>query len=151
MSLLHQVPLWGYFVVLGVAFVSGHLLAYRPDPAMGRGRRLAGRWGSSLLLLVGLLLVSNRVLGTVLPAVLLALIGGVLSGRSAPVPPTRSQPGVAQERPDAEDGGRAEAEDRPGAGGSGRGSAVNGSGGRAAGDETRQARTGDEAPPDDRR
>ena len=90
MSVLRHIPLWGYFIVLGAAFVSGHLLAYHQDPAMPRGRRLAGRWGSSLMLLVGLLLVSNRNVGTVLPAVLLALLGGVVSGRTAPPAPDRS-------------------------------------------------------------
>lgn len=103
MSLLRHIPLWGYFVILGAAFLTGHLLAYHPDPAMRRGRRLAGRWGSSLLLLVGLLLVSNRHVGTVLPALLLALLGGIVSGRTAP--PQRAAP-------PAEDGGG-----RPGDGG----------------------------------
>ncbi len=89
MSFLSAVPLWGYFIVLGLAFLTGHLLAFRPDPTMGRGRRMAGRWGSSLLLLIGLLIVSNRNVATILPAVVLAALGGVVSGRTAPVPPER--------------------------------------------------------------
>lgn len=89
MSFLSAVPLWGYFIVLGLAFLTGHLLAFRPDPTMGRGRRMAGRWGSSLLLLIGLLIVSNRNVATILPAVVLAAIGGVVSGRTAPAPPER--------------------------------------------------------------
>jgi hypothetical protein len=88
-SFLQAIPVWGYFIVLGLAFILGHLLAFRPDPTMRRGRRLAGRWGSSLLLLLGLLLVSNRAVATILPAVLLALLGGVVSGRTAPPPPDR--------------------------------------------------------------
>ncbi len=91
MSLLRALPLWAYFVMLGAAFVTGHLLAYRPDPGMRAGRRVAGRWGSSLLLLAGLLLVSNVVVGTILPAMALAIAGGVLSGRSAP-PPSGPRP-----------------------------------------------------------
>jgi len=90
MTFLHAIPVWGYFIILGLAFITGHLLAFRPNPSMGRGRRMAGRWGSSLLLLVGLLIVSNRNVATILPAVLLALLGGVVSGRSAPVPPDRT-------------------------------------------------------------
>ncbi len=89
MTLLRSIPLWGYFIVLGLGFVTAHLLAYRPAPDMARGRRLAGRWTSSLLLLVGLLLVSNRHLGSVLPALLLAVGGGILSGRTAPAPGQR--------------------------------------------------------------
>lgn len=84
MSLLRAVPLWGYFVVLGAAFLTGHVLAYRPRAAGRRGRRVLGRWGSSLLLLLGLLLVSNQAPATILPALALAAAGGVLSGRSAP-------------------------------------------------------------------
>lgn len=113
MSVLRSVPLWGYFVILGVFFVSGHLLAYRPDPAMRRARRLAGRWGSSLLLLVGLLLVSNRHVGTVLPAALLALFGGVVSGRTAP-------PSAERGASDGTTRGGEGAEDRRGAGERGR-------------------------------
>ncbi len=89
MSLLSAIPVWGYFIVLGLAFITGHLLAFHPDPAMGRGRRMAGRWGSSLLLLVGLLMVSNRNVASVLPSLVLALLGGVVSGRTAPVSPGR--------------------------------------------------------------
>lgn len=89
MSLLGAIPVWGYFIVLGLAFITGHLLAFHPDPAMSRGRRMAGRWGSSLLLLVGLLMVSNRNGATVLPSIVMALLGGVVSGRAAPVSPGR--------------------------------------------------------------
>lgn len=110
MSMLASIPLWGYFLVLGAAFVTGHVLAFRGDPAMARGRRLAGRWGSSLLLLLALLIVSSRHLATVLLALLLALLGGVLSGRTAPPPRSRtadgrSGPTAPVEKPPTEDDG----------------------------------------------
>jgi len=119
-SFLRSIPLWGYFIVLGLAFLTGHLVAYRPDPAMGRGRRTAGRWGSSLLLLVGLLVVSNRNVATVLPAVLLAGVGGVISGRAAPAPPElgRREPGAggaggADGEPTAGPGAASDTDDAP--------------------------------------
>lgn len=89
MSWSSAIPLWAYFVLLGVAFVSAHFLAYRPSPSLSRGRRQAGRWGSSLLFLCALLLVSREVIATVLPALLLAALGGVVSGRTAPAPPSK--------------------------------------------------------------
>ncbi len=94
MSLLHAIPVWGYFIVLGAGFLTGHVLAFRPDPDLRPGRRVAGRWISSLLLLGGLLIVSNTRIATILPALALAVLGGVVSGRSAPPPPGRtSEPG----------------------------------------------------------
>ncbi len=101
MSFLSAIPLWGYFIVLGLAFLTGHLLSFRPDPTMGRGRRMAGRWGSSLLLLIGLLIVSNHNVATILPAVVLAALGGVVSGRTAPAPQARG--GAAGGAPGAEE------------------------------------------------
>lgn len=84
MSVLQSVPLWGYFIVLGLAFLGGHLLGLRPDPDLRPGRRMAGRWGSSLLLLASLLLVSPAHVATILPSVALAFAGGLVSGRTAP-------------------------------------------------------------------
>jgi hypothetical protein len=104
-TFLSAVPLWGYFIVLGAAFLTGHLLAFRPDPTMGRGRRMAGRWGSSLLLLIGLLVVSNRNVATILPAVVLAALGGVVSGRTAPAPPARGRRGAGPGSPAEDDHG----------------------------------------------
>ena len=89
MTLLHSIPIWGYFVLLGLAFLTAHLVAYRPSPELTRRRRTLTRWGSSLLFLAGLLLVSNERVGTIIPALLLAALGGVVSGRTAPArPPT---------------------------------------------------------------
>lgn len=89
MTLLSSIPLWVLFVLLGLAFMTAHFVAYHPSPELTRRRRTLARWASSLLFLVSLLLVSNERIGTVLPALLLAAAGGVVSGRTAPGrPPT---------------------------------------------------------------
>lgn len=86
MTLLARIPLWGYFVLLLAAYLTGHVLAFRPAAALGTTRRTLWRWVSALLLLLALLLVSGSRPALVLASLALALAGGVVSGRTAPPP-----------------------------------------------------------------
>jgi len=85
MDLLSSIPVWVYYVVLVVTFMVAHVLAFVPD---NTGRKAATRGalriGSSLLLLVGLILIQPHEPGSVLLAIAAAALGGFVSGKAAP-------------------------------------------------------------------
>ena len=86
MSLLANLPVWAYWVALGVTFMVVHGLAFRPARPGEQGRT-AKRVGSSALLLLALIVVDPSAPGSVLLGLLAAAAGGYLSGRSAPPAP----------------------------------------------------------------
>ncbi len=86
MSLLADLPVWVYWVALGVTFMVVHGLAFRPAQPGEKGRT-AKRVGSSALLLVALIVVDPSTPASVLLGLLAAAAGGYLSGRAAPPAP----------------------------------------------------------------
>lgn len=104
MNLLSSIPVWVYYVILLITFIGSHVLAFEPTN-LGRkpGLRAVMRIGSSLLLLVGLVIIQPSEPATVLLALLSAGLGGFVSGKAAP--PYRSrdtQPTPGDEAADAE-------------------------------------------------
>ncbi|HZW28402.1 MAG TPA: hypothetical protein VFF08_08085 [Trueperaceae bacterium] len=88
MNLLASLPVWVLWAVLGITFVVVHAMAFQPRQEPGGGRMLK-RVLSSVLLLVGLVLVDPAEPASVLLALLAAGVGGFLSGRAAPPVPSR--------------------------------------------------------------
>ncbi len=82
MDFLGSIPLWVYFVVLGITFMVTHVIGYRPG-ANPRGNLLL-RIASSVMLLVALLLVNPANPTALLAALPIAAAAGFVSGRSAP-------------------------------------------------------------------
>ncbi len=91
MSFLASIPVWAYFVILALMFMTTHLLAMKPDRTPKRGTAIAGGLGSSLLLLLGLITVNGEVPGSVLLALAAAAAGGVVSGLTARPPKQRAK------------------------------------------------------------
>lgn len=83
MNVLAAVPVWVYFIVLAVTFVVIHLLALRAGQAPNRLRSVLGRVGSSLILLVALILINPAEPVSLLLSLLLAALAGFVSGRTA--------------------------------------------------------------------
>ena len=88
MSVLVNVPIWVYFVVMAVTFMIFHVITYDPNrpTTRGPGATTAMRIGSSVILLLGLLVMQPAVPVTLLAALALAVLGGYLSGKAAPPP-----------------------------------------------------------------
>lgn len=76
------IPYWVYFVGLAVTFMFAHVIGFKPS-ANPRGN-LPLRIGSSLLLLVALLIVDPEQPARALIALPIAAAAGFVSGRSAP-------------------------------------------------------------------
>lgn len=120
MDLLSNIPVWVYYVILLITFVGAHVLAFAPnDSGRNAGLRGAMRIGSSLLLLVGLVLIQPAEPGSILLAILAAALGGFVSGRAAP-PVRRARPTsagdeapTAEPEPAADSAATVGAEDRP--------------------------------------
>lgn len=90
MNLLSAIPVWYYFVMLALTFMGAHVLAYRPDAVPSRpGLATAARIGSSLLLLLALIVVQPDAPGSILLAMGASVAGGIVSGRSTPPPAAR--------------------------------------------------------------
>lgn len=85
MDLLSSIPVWAYYVILVITFMGAHVLAFSPS-ATGRKAAAQGamRIGSSVLLLVGLVLIQPGEPGSILLALGAAALGGFVSGRAAP-------------------------------------------------------------------
>lgn len=90
MSILANIPVWAYFGILALMFMTTHILAMKPERAPKRTTAIAGGVGSSLLLLFGLMTVDGQVPGSVLLALASAAAGGVLSGLTARPPKRRA-------------------------------------------------------------
>lgn len=82
MDFLDSIPLWVYFVLLGITFMATHVFGYRPG-GNPRGNLLL-RIVSSVMLLVALLLVDPSRPTALLAALPIAAAAGYVSGRSAP-------------------------------------------------------------------
>lgn len=82
MDFLGSIPMWVYFVALGITFMAAHVFGYRPG-TNPKGN-LALRIASSVILLVALLIVNPAQPTTVLAALPIAAVAGYVSGRSAP-------------------------------------------------------------------
>ena len=85
-AFLNSIPLWLWFAWILVAFMSGNFAAFRGwrQPQMPPGRRRIVRIVAIVLLVVALLIVGPI---TALPATILAVVGGILNGRTAPARP----------------------------------------------------------------
>ncbi|HLU82202.1 MAG TPA: hypothetical protein VKZ43_02265 [Trueperaceae bacterium] len=85
MDLLSSIPVWVYYVILVITFMGAHVLAFSPSES---GRKSAARGamriGSSVLLLIGLVLIQPQEPGSILMAVAAAALGGFVSGKAAP-------------------------------------------------------------------
>lgn len=99
MNLLSSIPVWAYYVILVITFMGAHVLAFSPSET-GRkaGTRGAMRIGSSVLLLIGLVLIQPSEPGSILLALAAAALGGFVSGRAAP--PMRLPDKAQEEAPD---------------------------------------------------
>ena len=87
MDFLSNLPLWVYYVILAITFMGAHVLAFNPGtPARKPAVSTAMRIGSSLILLVGLLLIRPADPGSILLALAAAAAGGYVSGKAAPPP-----------------------------------------------------------------
>lgn len=88
MNVLVNVPIWVYFVIMGITFMVTHVVAYDPNRVVTRSSGLTTvmRIGSSVILLVGLLIMQPAAPATLLLALGLSALGGYLSGRAAPPP-----------------------------------------------------------------
>ncbi len=85
MTFLASVPIWVYFVIMAVTFMTVHVVAFNPNRQSARGAgTTAMRLGSSGLLLVALLVMRPAAPVTLLVALGLSALGGYLSGRAAP-------------------------------------------------------------------
>lgn len=91
MNVLVNVPIWVYFVIMAITFMFTHVVAYKPDKVVTRSNGLTTlmRIGSSVLLLIGLLLMQPAEPVTLLLALALSAVGGYLSGTAAPPPRVR--------------------------------------------------------------
>jgi len=103
MNVLTSVPIWVYFVIMAITFMFTHVVAYKPNKVTTRSSAVTTtmRIGSSVILLVGLLVMQPAVPVTLLLALALAALGGFLSGTAAP-PPKRQSAGADK----AKDAGR---------------------------------------------
>lgn len=103
MNVLSNLPTWLYWVILLITFMGSHVLAYNPGaPARTPLVGTALRVGSSLILLVGLVLINTSDPGSILLALLAAAIGGFLSGKGAP-PPKAVPPATPAGEQDGDD------------------------------------------------
>lgn len=85
MTFLASVPIWVYFVIMAITFMTVHVVAFNPNRQSTRGAgTTAMRLGSSGLLLVALLVMRPAAPVTLLVALGLSALGGYLSGRAAP-------------------------------------------------------------------
>lgn len=104
MNFLANIPIWVYFVVLAVTFMVVHLMALRADQPQNRARSVAGRMGSSVLLLIALFIIDRDAPASVLLSLLIAAVAGFVSGRTAtPALPPRSEPTEAAEPDEPEE------------------------------------------------
>lgn len=84
-SFLAGIPFWVYAVVLVVTFVLMHAMFFiQRTEVKNRALLFVGRIGSSFILLAGLLIVQPEMPATILAALALAALAGLVSGRSAP-------------------------------------------------------------------
>lgn len=92
-------PLWAFFAMVVFAYLSGHLLGFRPAGTERPKNWLLLRIVSTTMLLTSALLVAPQTLWFTLP---LAVAAGWLNGRSSP-PPIRQAPAKpkAPEEPQA--------------------------------------------------
>ncbi len=88
MSLLSSLPAWVYYVVLGATFLVAHAISFRPGAPDARGRVIK-RVLSSVILLVGLVVVQPAEPASLLVGLPAAALSGYLSGRAAPPAPSR--------------------------------------------------------------
>ncbi len=97
MNVLSNLPTWLYWAILLITFVGAHVLVYNPGaPARTPLVGTALRVGSSLILLLGLVLINTSDPGSILLALFAAALGGFLSGKGAPPPktvPAATEPG----------------------------------------------------------
>src|SRR5690606_14461464 len=92
MDLLSSIPVWVYYVILIITFMGAHVLAFSPDETGGKtAARGAMRIGSSVLLLIGLVLIQPNEPGSILLALGVAGLGGFVSGKAAPPVRRRSR------------------------------------------------------------
>lgn len=83
MGFMQNWPLWAFFVMVVVAYLSGHLLGFRPSGQQRPRNWLVLRIVSTTLLLASALLIGPETLWFTLP---LAVFAGWLNRRSAPPP-----------------------------------------------------------------
>jgi len=95
LSVLANLPIWVYFVIMAVTFMALHVVSFDPNRRVTRGAAAttAMRVGSSVILLIGLLVMQPAVPVTLLLALALAALGGYLSGKAAPPPRPREPAG----------------------------------------------------------
>lgn len=86
-------PLWAFFAMVVFAYLSGHLLGFRPPGTERPKNWLLLRIVSTTMLLASALLVAPQTLWFTLP---LAVFAGWLNGRSSP-PPIR--PSATERKP----------------------------------------------------
>lgn len=99
MDLLSTIPLAVYWVVLAITFMAAHVFAFDAGKTSARpGANTVLRIASSLVLLVGLVIVRPDEPGSILLALLAAAVGGFLSGRAAPpLRPAAKRPAAAED------------------------------------------------------
>lgn len=113
MSVLANVPIWVYFIIMAITFMFVHVVAYDPNrvPTRNAGATTAMRIGSSVVLLIGLLIMQPAVPISLLLALGLSALGGFLSGRASPQP-RRREP--AEKGGDDEDPAGGDVDEGPG-------------------------------------
>lgn len=103
MTFLSAIPVWVYFIIIAITFMVMHVLTLRANQPQNRARSFLGRIGSSLILLVVLVLLDPSEPASVLTALLGAVIAGIVSGRTAtpPLPPRTAgaEPGGDEPEP----------------------------------------------------
>lgn len=88
MSLLSSLPAWVFYVVVGVTFLVAHAVSFRPGEPGSKGR-VFKRVLSSVILLVGLVVVQPSEPASLLVGLPAAAVSGFLSGRAAPPVPSK--------------------------------------------------------------
>lgn len=86
MDFLTSIPIWVYFIIIALTYMVTHVLSVKRDVINSRRRSLLGRIGSTIVLLLALVFFDPAAPGTVLIALLVAAIAGVISGRTARLP-----------------------------------------------------------------